>query len=128
MAVPLPALGTLTEAIPMNPNDSATVVFHRPAGIWRDLLRSYRLYLDGQVCGKIRRGREVPVVVSPGYHVAQVRIDWTGSPEVAFEIDAGQTVWLRVDPAGNALQGWQMFGATTYLKLSLEPQHSETSR
>jgi hypothetical protein len=91
------------------------------------VFRSYRLYLDGQVCGTIRRGREVQVHVSPGRHVAQVRIDWTGSPEVAFDLEAGQRVRLRVDPAGNAAQSWQMFGATTWLRLSLDPQPGEAA-
>jgi hypothetical protein len=112
----------------MTTGDTATVVFYRPAGVWRDRFRSYRLHLDGQVCGTIRPGREVSVVVSPGHHVAQARISWTGSPEVAFDIDAAEVVRLRVEPAGSAAQSLgQVLGATTWLRLSVDPPTVETS-
>jgi hypothetical protein len=88
MTVPLPVIEVIWRRIPMNTDDTATAVFYRPAGVWRDRFRSYRLYLDGQMCGTIRPGREVSVVVSPGHHIAQARIDWNGSPEVEFDIHA----------------------------------------
>jgi hypothetical protein len=105
----------------MSTDDTATVVFYRPAGVWRDRFRSYRLHLDGRVCGTIRPGREVKVAVSPGHHVAQAHIAWTGSPEVALDIDTAEVVRLRVEPAGSAAGSLgQAFGATTWLRLSVD--------
>jgi hypothetical protein len=106
----------------------AEVVFYRPAGGWRDRIRSYRLVIDGEVCGTIRPGREVVVSVKPGRHVAQARIAWTGSPEVTFDATAEQVVRLRVEPAGTSAEArYQVLGATAWLRLSVDPLPGEIS-
>jgi hypothetical protein len=106
------------------PGGEATVVFLRPAGVWRDLWRSYGLYLDGRACGKVRPGHEVRVVVRPGRHVAQARIDWTGSPKVTFDVGAGQVVQLCV-AAARTFDIRLGFGMTSYLELSVVRQAGE---
>ncbi len=93
------------------------VVVRRPDGVWRDLLRAYELVVDGQFYGKIRCGEEVRFEVAAGPHWAQARIDWTGSPRLAFDAAPGAEVVLQVRPAGNSLMLWQLLGSTTYLRL-----------
>ncbi|MEV6695239.1 hypothetical protein AB0M35_27580 [Micromonospora sp. NPDC051196] len=94
------------------------VVVRRPHGFWRDQLRAYELVVDGQSYGRIRRGEEVRFEVAPGSHWAQARIDWTGSPRLAFHAAPGDEVVLQVEPAGNSLMLWQLLGSTTYLRLT----------
>jgi hypothetical protein len=115
----------------MASNANATVVFVRPPSRWRDRVRSYRLVIDGQPCGKIRSGSEVSVEVPAGHHVAQARIAWTGSPELAFSVEPGEIVRLKVEPAGDATQALgQVLGPSSWLLLSRDasPQHEAESR
>ncbi|MFC7547218.1 hypothetical protein [Plantactinospora sp. GCM10030261] len=98
---------------------AATVTFHRPASGWRDMLRPYKLLIDGQVKGTIRRDQARSFVVAPGRHVAQARIDWTGSRPVEFEVGPGGTVELVVTPNGELVnQFWQIFTRDRWLSLT----------
>ena len=99
---------------------SSTLAFHRPPGVWRDILRKYRLVVDGRVLGEIRRDQVVRLSVSPGRHQVQAMIDWAGSPPVIVDLPAGAEARFRVEPAGNSFMVWQMLGATTYLRLTFE--------
>lgn len=99
---------------------SARIIFIRPRTLWRDRGRSYKLLIDGQVCGEIRHGQELSIEVSPGHHVVQARISWTGSPPVAFEVAAGQTVRLRVQPATSGTPLRHTLSQDRYLTLRIE--------
>ncbi|WP_131732332.1 hypothetical protein [Actinomadura formosensis] len=101
--------------------DTSRVVFSRPKRALRDLLRSYRLFVYGAPYGKIKPGGEVSVDIAPGTHEVQARIDWSGSPRLAFTAAPGEVVHIRVEPAGNAFQMWQSWTATGYIKLTLVP-------
>jgi hypothetical protein len=99
----------------------ATAVFYRSRTPWRDLIRSYRIVVDGVDRAMIRRRKEVSVPVAPGRHIVQARIDWTGSPPMEFDICAGETIRLRVEPAGSAAMSLdQVFGRTSWLLLSVD--------
>jgi len=103
----------------MTKQSDASVVFYRPTR-WRDLVRTYRLTLDGQLCAELKRGQETTVRVGPGRHVAQARIDWTGSPEVGFDVNPGQTVRLIVEPGRKGSVLAQAMSEDGYLSLSVE--------
>ncbi|MEW1957231.1 hypothetical protein [Kineococcus sp. NPDC059986] len=77
------------------PDDSVTIVVHRPRGA-RDLLRAYTLVLDGEEVGRIRQGGRLEVSTTPGRHTIRATIDWSGSPEVAFTTAAGSVVDVEV--------------------------------
>jgi hypothetical protein len=74
---------------------------------WADLLRSYKIIVDGNVMGTIRRGQEVTLEVEPGQHFMWLRIDWTGSNGISFVHD-GSTLELE---CGSNFAGWKAFGA-----------------
>lgn len=99
---------------------AATIIVRRPAPLWRDGLRRYRIQVDGEEIGKVRGGDEVAVTVAPGRHSIRARIDWTGSPDVDVDVAAGEHVVLTVEPAGSSLRLDQVFGSDRYLTLKRE--------
>ncbi|MBO2446377.1 hypothetical protein J4573_04695 [Actinomadura barringtoniae] len=68
----------------------------------------------------IKAGERQAIDVHPGTHSLQAHIDWSGRPALAFSVLPGDTAWLEVEPAGNALQFWQAFTRTRYLRLTLQ--------
>ena len=62
-----------------------SVSIHRDRRGWRDLLRAYKVEIDGTVVGKIRRGETMRHDLSPGRHVVRLKIDWCASREVALD-------------------------------------------
>lgn len=47
--------------------------------------------MDGTQVARIREGEEIELTVSPGEHTLQMRINWTGSPEVQFSVQSGES-------------------------------------
>ncbi|MFC5750778.1 hypothetical protein [Actinomadura rugatobispora] len=89
---------------------SARVIFFRPGAGLRDSFRAYTLLIDGVPCGNIRVGEQLSLDVHPGTHWARARMDWFSSRETYFDAVPGHAVWIRVEPAGGALQAlWQRF-------------------
>jgi cold shock CspA family protein len=56
---------------------------------YADVLRAYKVVLDGKVIGTIRDGQQVEFDVAPGRHQLQLKIDWCRSNIVDFEVDGG---------------------------------------
>ena len=100
--------------------EQAQVRVRRPEGGLRDRLRSYRVLVDGEHVGRLRPGGAVTAAVAPGRHVVQVRIDWTGSPEVAVEVGAGSTVSLVATPGRAVWAAPEMFSRTGWVQLTVE--------
>ncbi len=98
----------------------ARLVIRRPRGGYRDLLRSYRIEVDGVLRGTLRRGAELSLEVSPGVHFVRARIDWTGSPELDVIVAEGETKGLKVEAGGNAMQMYHSFRRGSYLNLFVE--------
>ncbi len=68
-----------------------------------DMLRAYKIIVDGQQVGTIRRGRQVRVDVAPGRHSIWLRIDWTESNKLDFVSD-GSPLELE---CGSNFAGWR---------------------
>lgn len=66
----------------------------------RDRLRSYDVMIDERPSGRLRRGKEIVIDVAPGHHEVRIKIDWTGSPQVAVDVAADQQVNLVAVPKG----------------------------
>jgi hypothetical protein len=66
----------------------------------RDRLRSYVVMIDERASGRLRRGKEIVIDVPPGHHEVRIKIDWTGSPTVAVDVEADQQVNLVAVPKG----------------------------
>ncbi|WP_432486244.1 hypothetical protein [Kineococcus esterisolvens] len=96
------------------------LLIKRPAGHYRDAVRSYRIEVDGRRCGKVRAGGQLRLTVPAGKHSVRARIDWSGSETCVVQLEEGATVELTAEPADSALGGLgQLFGATSWVKLSL---------
>jgi len=96
-------------------SDTGTIVVSRPAGGYRDLLRRYRIEVDGVEQGTVKRGEQLTTSAACGARRVRARIDWTGSPDVEVQVPPEATVTLVVTNRGNA------FGRRSYLYLSVEP-------
>lgn len=85
---------------------------------WRDLLRAYRILIDGQSVGLIRRGQVREITVAPGLHTIQLKIDWCNSQELPMDIKAGEAIGFTC-AAGSALRFWDPFVNTgNYIHLA----------
>jgi hypothetical protein len=65
----------------------------------RDRLRQYRVLIDGQYVGRLPFADTADFDVQPGSHTVQIRIDWTGSPEVAVDVRENEVLALRCRPS-----------------------------
>ncbi|MFD0851115.1 hypothetical protein ACFQ07_02715 [Actinomadura adrarensis] len=100
-------------------HETSHVIITRPRWGGRDLLRAYRILIDDQDYGKIKRGQRINIDIAPGNHIAIARIANNGSRPVEFTTQPGQTVHLEVAPGGNGFQFWHAYKSTGYLRLTL---------
>lgn len=80
------------------------VLLKRAAQI-ADLLRAYKIIVDGRQVGTIRRGKEFSFGVAPGQHSIWLRIDWAESNKLDFVSD-GSSLELE---CGSNFSGWRAF-------------------
>jgi hypothetical protein len=73
----------------------STIVVRRDARGYRDLLRAYRVLLDGREVGRIRRGECLTIETDPGEHEIHFAIDWCRSPTTMLNLVDGEEVRLR---------------------------------
>jgi hypothetical protein len=66
-------------------------------------LRAYKVILDGVEVGKIRDGETVDFSVSPGHHKLRIKISWTGSDVLIFNMRSDDTVVFECEPNGEAM-------------------------
>jgi hypothetical protein len=100
-------------------SNAGVIVVIRPAGGYRDLLRAYRVQVDGTQVAKIKRGERVEIAVSVGQHDVRAVIDGFGSPTLRVEVPATGGLELTVQPGGSPATGlWQMRRRDTYLALT----------
>jgi hypothetical protein len=85
--------------------EDAIVRLTRKRGGGRDWLRSYRVVIDGEVVGKLKRGATEEFVVKPGRHSLCLKIDWKGSEEVRVTLAAGDIAPFVCAPNGSAATG-----------------------
>src|SRR4051794_37691511 len=76
------------------PPGRATVSVRRADTTRFAILRTYKVSIDGDPVGAIRRGTVVSFDVSPGDHEVQVKIDWLLSPVVTVSLGQGESVSL----------------------------------
>src|SRR5438105_2345668 len=66
------------------------------ANEFADMVRSYKVELDGEVVGKVKSGETFSYELPSGMHSLKLRIDWKGSNTVAFEISDGEVFHFNV--------------------------------
>jgi hypothetical protein len=97
---------------------TSQILVTRPAVGYRDRGRRYRIEVDDEEVGQIGPGEQLSISSSPGRHVVQARIDWSGSPRLIVNVAEGGSSHLVVRPAGNAAMAlFQGFGRTSWLRL-----------
>src|SRR5438445_12483076 len=89
----------------------------RAANGYRDRLRAYAVILDGQEAGRVKRGQAIEIALSPGSHVAMLKMDWCSSPRVTFAVSPGEVAILACRPGGSALSApWHsLFASGRYV-------------
>ncbi|WP_035856444.1 hypothetical protein [Cryptosporangium arvum] len=100
---------------------AARLVVTRTSSPARDIWRRYRIEVDGERIGTLKRGRSLRVEISPGPHTVQALIDFEGSHPVEFDAAPGEEICLVVEPGDHPMH---TFGAATardpYLLLRLK--------
>jgi hypothetical protein len=81
---------------------NAVIVVDRPKKGYRDMLRAYKVLVDGQVAGEVRRGQQIRIEVPAGQHEVQMAIDWTTSPSGPLNLAPGEQAVLVCRPGGSA--------------------------
>lgn len=87
-----------------------SICVKRAKGGWRDRARAYRIEVDRAEVGRLRRGQELTIQVSPGEHHVRAKIDWTGSEEISVAVAAGASASIVVWPKGGS--AWRGVRAT----------------
>lgn len=77
-----------------------SVTVERRRAIWRDLLRSYAVVIDGHEAGKLRSGETRTFELEPGLHDVCMKIDWCRSPTLT--VDGSVESQLLCDSNGTA--------------------------
>lgn len=97
------------------------LVITRPAGQYRDAIRAYLIEVDGEERGALKPGDSLVVDVPAGARKVQANIDWTGSPPLTVDVQAGASITVVVEPGGSAFTAlFQLFKPRSYLKLSIQ--------
>jgi hypothetical protein len=93
---------------------------HRSANAYQDRARAYKIMLDGQEVGKVKRGESVAVDAAPGAHQLQLKIDWAVSQPLDVQVQAGQDAHFECHPNSTPLTAlyWITFGRKNYIGLA----------
>ena len=79
----------------------------RPGG-FADLIREYRILVDGEERGQLKAGGTTEIPVSAAQHTVEARIDWCGSLPCHVTTRKGSTTFLNADSKLRGL--WILFG------------------
>ena len=79
---------------------------------YADRLRGYKVKVDDVVVGLVQAGESVTIPVAPGRHSMVIRIDWCGSEQIDFEVQAGEHAFFE---CGSSLVGWRIVLALFYI-------------
>jgi len=81
--------------------------------MWRDVLRGYKIHIDGVYCGEIQIGDTKEFEVENGNHVVCAKLDWCRSNELCVEVN-DSVVELEV---GSSLKGWRFLFVSFYTSI-----------
>jgi hypothetical protein len=87
----------------------------RPIG---DVLRSYKVVIDGTEVGDIRRGETKTFDVAPGQHEIHLEIDWATSRRLGLKLSEGDLASLTCS-ARAPNSGWTALASKNYIKLEI---------
>ena len=87
----------------------------RPIG---DVLRTYKVVIDGNRVGDIRRGETKTFDVPPGQHEIHLEIDWAKSRNLELNLSSGDVATLTCS-ARPPNSGWTALASKNYIKLEI---------
>jgi hypothetical protein len=76
----------------------ATIEIRRSPSGWRDAARSYKILVDEEEVGRVRRGEAARLPLGPGAHVVQLKADWKRSAQFTLNGDADEVFRFRCGP------------------------------
>lgn len=71
-----------------------------------DALRAYKIFIDGEKRGEIRRNSTEDFFVTEGMHRISLKIDWCGSREIEFSVKSEEIIGFN---CGNNTKGFFAF-------------------
>jgi hypothetical protein len=95
----------------------------RPFG---DIGRTYKVFIDDQAVGAIRRKETKTFEVPPGKHQIHLEIDWCSSRRVSVELPPGEEVKLTCS-ARPPNSGMAVLNSSSYIKLDVPDGTSLTT-
>jgi hypothetical protein len=87
----------------------------RPIG---DVLRTYKVVIDGNPAGDIRRGETKTFDVPPGQHEIHLEIDWAQSRKLELNLSSGDVASLTCS-ARPPNAGLNVLASKNYIKLEI---------
>ena len=92
---------------------------HRRANAYQDRARAYKVVLDGEEVGRVKRGESVSFDAAPGAHQLQLKIDWATSEPLSVDVVAGQDLHFECWPNAKPLTAlyWITLGRRRYIGL-----------
>jgi hypothetical protein len=76
------------------------------------ILRAYRIIVDGEEVGRIKRAESRIIALRPGSHDVRLKMDWVESDSHRVSINAGERVTLRCQPYARNTGEWKGLNAT----------------
>lgn len=102
-------------------SDAGKLLVSRPPGGYRDLLRAYKVQVDGVQAATVKRGGRVEIAVAAGQHDVRAVLDGFGSPTLRVMVPPDGDVEMAVRPGGSPVNAlWQMRRRDTYLSLTTD--------
>lgn len=99
---------------------SATIIVQRDRGFC-DFFRAYRIFLDGEPVGLLKRKSRLELDVAPGARRIGAAIDWCKAKDLYVNAIEGECLFLRVSNTYGAFKSGSAIttNADTYLTLEL---------
>ncbi|HEY3772591.1 MAG TPA: hypothetical protein VGL69_06345 [Solirubrobacteraceae bacterium] len=102
-----------------SPMPNAQIAIYREPRGFTDRLRSYKILIDGDQVGSIKRGGTVAIEVEAGRHTVQLAIDWARSQTLVVDTVPREEVNVRCWSNANPflILYWATLGSQRYIGL-----------
>jgi hypothetical protein len=90
---------------------NGTLIVTRPRQ-FADLMRRYRIVVDGEEVGRLKPGGELRVDLPEGQYRMVARIDWAQSNDLSVGIRKGEVTEIEV---GANAHGWRLLLVTYFI-------------